>query len=149
MCGPDPGSWCDPNLGLTTLVIAGVVILLTVVIAVVIRRCIKHGVRQAFATMRADLGPQRRHRRQEDPDTGNDLAKEAQSSAAGDAQEARVTIALHGAARAARYRQQRRDAAQEMRNRRVGEVVEQGESRVRVYADSPETAEAAAQVARE
>lgn len=79
----------------------------------------------------------------------DDPGKEAETSAAAVAQKWRVTIALHGAPGAARCRQRRREVAQEIRDRLGGEVAEEGESRVRIYVGSQETAEAAAQVARE
>jgi hypothetical protein len=118
-------------------------------VALVIFLCVKFGVRKTFAMLTVGLWPRRRHRRQEDPDGGDDLAKQARISAATEAQEWRVTVALHGAPGADRYRQRRRDAAEDMRDRLSGAVVEDGESPVRVYVDSRETAEAAAQTARE
>jgi hypothetical protein len=41
-----------------------------IVVALVIRRCMKVGVKQTFAPLAAHLFPRRRHRRQEDRDTG-------------------------------------------------------------------------------
>lgn len=144
MCGSDWGSWCNPSQTPIAIFLLAIVIIL---VALVITQCIRLGVRQTFTTL--GLWPHRRHRRRDDPDAGKDLVAEARTRDKGVAQEWRVTIALHSAPGAGRDRQRRRDVAEEMRDRRLGEVVGQGKSRVRVYVNSHETAKAAAQVARD
>jgi hypothetical protein len=125
--------------------LAGVVFIL---IPLVTYLCIKVGVKPTSAWLTAGLWPRRRHR-QDNPDAGKDLAEEAGISAAGVAQEWRVTIALPGAPGADRFHQWRRDVARELRDRLDGAVVEDRESPLLVYVDSQEAAEAAAQIGRE
>lgn len=70
---PVPGLSCEPSSACAQqLQTAFNVLLLAVafiVVALVIRRCIKVGVKQTFATLAAGLFPRRRHRRQEGRDT--------------------------------------------------------------------------------
>jgi hypothetical protein len=146
VCDPNApgGSYCvQHNQGaITVLVIAGAVIF----VALVILMCIKFGAKRTFAMLTVGLGPRRR---QDDPGAGYHLAEEARISAAGVAQEWRVTIALRGTPGTDQFRQWRRDVARELRNRLDGAIVEDRESPLLVYVDGQEAAEAAAQIGRE